>query len=190
METKLRKSLLVAILATTPALAQQGQDDCDIGARMREAATQAADRERQMLEQIASREKQLALQASTSCIDKYKNLNLSGMLGLGSFDLGGVLDGLISGAANAVCRAVDNQVAQATQPFNQSMVLPGGVGRVDTRLFGASGGAATASVGVPGLTSQVPVAAASTTTGAAGGTNQNQAGLLDRASNALSNLFK
>ncbi|GMU48764.1 MAG: hypothetical protein AMXMBFR31_09900 [Candidatus Desulfobacillus denitrificans] len=185
METKLRKSLLVAILATTPALAQQGQDDCDIGARMREAATQAADRERQMLEQIASREKQLALQASTSCIDKYKNLNLSGMLGLGSFDLGGVLDGLISGAANAVCRAVDNQVAQATQPFNQSMVLPGGVGRVDTRLFGASGGAATASVGVPGLTNQVPIATATATPA---GTNQS--GLLDRAGNALSNLFK
>jgi hypothetical protein len=184
---KLRKFLLVAILAmaTTSVLAQQSQENCDVGARMREAATQAADRERQMLEQIASREKQLALQASTSCIDKYKNLNLSGMLGLGSFDLGGVFDGLISGAANAVCRAVDNQVAQATQPFNQSMVLPGGVGRVDTRLFGASGGAATANVGVPGLTSQVPVATATATPAGA-----NQQGLIDRASNALSNLFK
>lgn len=184
MNSKLMMVIALA-LATTPVLAQQGQDDCDVGARMRQAATQAADRERQMLEQIASREKQLALQASTSCVDKYKNLNLSGMLGLGSFDLGGVLDGLVSGAVNAACRAVDNQIAQATQPFNQSMVLPGGVGRVDTRLFGASGGAATASVGVPGVTSQVPIATAT-----AAPTGSQQPGLLDRAGNALSNLFK
>lgn len=185
MRTQKMTMVILMLMATTPTLAQSSQGDCDIGARMRQAATEAADRERQMLEQIASREKQLALQASTSCIDKYKNLNLSGMLGLGSFDLGGVFDGLISGAANAVCRAVDNQVAQATQPFNQSMVLPGGVGRVDTRLFSASGGATTASVGVPGLTSQVPVATATATPAGA-----NQQGLIDRASSALSNLFK
>ena len=79
-EMKHRNSKLMMVialaLATTPTLAQQGQDDCDVGARMRQAATEAADRERQMLEQIAGREKQLALQASTSCIDKYKNLKI------------------------------------------------------------------------------------------------------------------
>lgn len=113
MDTKMRKFLLIAILAmaTTPALAQQGQDDCDIGARMRQAATEAADRERQMLEQIASREKQLALQASTSCIDKYLGLNLSSMLGFTSLDFGGIVQGIISGAANAACRVLDIQRA-------------------------------------------------------------------------------
>lgn len=183
-----KKILLVAILAmaTTPALAQQGQDDCDVGARMREAATQAADRERQMLEQIAARQKQMATQAATSCVDKYLGMNLSSMLGFTSLDFGGLVQGMISGAVNAACRVIDNQVAQATQPFNQSMVLPGGVGRVDTRLFGTSGNASV-SAGIPGVVPQVPVATASSSTTTAG---QNQPGLLDRASSAIGNLFK
>ena len=186
METKLRKFILVAILAmaTTPALAQQ--DDCDIGARMRQAATEAADRERQMLELIAARQKQMATQAATSCVDKYLGMNLSSMLGFTSIDFGGLVQGMISGAVNAACRVVDNQVAQATQPFNQSMVLPGGVGRVDTRLFGTTGNVSV-SAGVPGVVPQVPIATASSSTTTAG---QNQPGLLDRAGNALSNLFK
>ena len=185
METKLRKFILVAILAmaTTPALAQQ--DDCDIGARMRQAATEAADRERQMLELIAARQKQMATQAATSCVDKYLGMNLSSMLGFTSIDFGGLVQGMISGAVNAACRVVDNKVNEVTQPFNQSMVLPGGVGRVDTRLFGTSGNVSI-SAGVPGVLPQVPVATASTTTTA----GQNQPGLLDRAGNALSNLFK
>jgi hypothetical protein len=186
VETKLRKSLLVAILAmaTTPTLAQQ--DDCDIGARMRQAATEAADRERQALELIATRQKQMATQAATSCVDKYLGLNLSSMLGFTSLDFGGIVAGIVSGAVNAACRVVDNQVAQVTQPFNQSMVLPGGVGRVDTRLFGTTGNVSV-SAGVPGVVPQVPVATASSSTTTAG---QNQPGLLDRAGNALSNLFK
>ena len=186
METKLRKFVLVAVLAlaTTPALAQQ--DDCDIGARMRQAATEAADRERQALELIAQRQKQMATQAATTCIDKYLGLNLSSMLGFTSLDFGGIVAGIVSGAVNAACRVVDNQVAQVTQPFNQSMVLPGGVGRVDTRLFGTSGNASV-SAGIPGVVPQVPVATASSSTTTAG---QNQPGLLDRAGNALSNLFK
>jgi hypothetical protein len=185
VETKLRKFILVAILAmaTTPALAQQ--DDCDIGARMRQAATEAADRERQMLELIAARQKQMATQAATSCVDKYLGMNLSSMLGFTSIDFGGLVQGMISGAVNAACRVVDNKVNEVTQPFNQSMVLPGGVGRVDTRLFGTSGNVSI-SAGVPGVLPQVPVATASTTTTA----GQNQPGLLDRAGNALSNLFK
>ena len=187
METKLRKFILVAILAmaTTPALAQQ--DDCDIGARMRQAATEAADRERQMLELIAARQKQMATQAATSCVDKYLGMNLSSMLGFTSIDFGGLVQGMISGAVNAACRVVDNQVAQVTQPFNQSMVLPGGVGRLDTRLFGTSGNVSV-SAGVPGVVPQVPVATASTTNSA--GQNQPQPGLLDRASSAIGNLFK
>ena len=185
METKLRKFVLVAVLAlaTTPALAQQ--DDCDIGARMRQAATEAADRERQALELIAQRQKQMATQAATTCIDKYLGLNLSSMLGFTSLDFGGIVQGIISGAANAACRVLDNQVNQITQPFNQSMVLPGGVGRVDTRLFGTSGNVSV-SAGVPGVVPQVPIATASTTTTA----GQNQPGLLDRASSAIGNLFK
>ena len=185
METKLRKFVLVAVLAlaTTPALAQQ--DDCDIGARMRQAATEAADRERQALELIAQRQKQMATQAATTCIDKYLGLNLSSMLGFTSLDFGGIVQGIISGAANAACRVLDNQVNQITQPFNQSMVLPGGVGRVDTRLFGTSGNVSI-SAGVPGVVPQVPIATASTTTTA----GQNQPGLLDRASSAIGNLFK
>lgn len=177
-----KKILLVAILAmaTTPALAQQ--DDCDIGARMRQAATEAADRERQALELIATRQKQMATQAATSCVDKYLGLNLSSMLGFTSLDFGGIVQGIISGAANAACRVLDNQVAQVTQPFNQSMVLPGGVGRLDTRLFGTSGNVSI-SAGVPGVLPQVPTA--STTT-----TSQNQPGLLERASSAIGNLFK
>lgn len=183
---EMMRFLLVAILAlaTTPALAQQ--DDCDIGARMRQAATEAADRERQALELIATRQKQMATQAATTCIDKYLGLNLSSMLGFTSLDFGGIVQGIISGAANAACRVLDNQVAQVTQPFNQSMVLPGGVGRVDTRLFGTSGNVSV-SAGVPGVVPQVPIATASSTTTAAG---QNQPGLLDRASSAIGNLFK
>lgn len=181
MNSKLVMIVAMA-MATTPALAQQ--DDCDVGARMRQAATEAADRERQALELIATRQKQMATQAATSCIDKYLGLNLSSMLGFTSLDFGGIVQGIISGAANAACRVLDNQVAQVTQPFNQSMVLPGGVGRVDTRLFGTSGNVSV-SAGVPGVLPQVPVATASTTTA-----GQNQPGLLDRAGNALSNLFK
>jgi hypothetical protein len=188
VETKLRKFVLVAVLAmataTTPALAQQ--EDCDVGARMREAATQAADRERQALELIAQRQKQMATQAATSCIDKYMGLNLSSMLGFTSLDFGGIVAGIVSGAANAACRVLDNQVAQVTQPFNQSMVLPGGVGRIDTRLFGTTGNASI-TAGVPGVIPQVPIATASSSTTTAG---QNQPGLLDRAGSALSNLFK
>jgi len=186
VETKLRKFILVAILAlaTTPVFAQQG--DCDIGARMRQAATEAADRERQALELIATRQKQMATQAATSCVDKYLGMNLSSMLGFTSLDFGGLVQGMISGAVNAACRVVDNQVAQVTQPFNQSMVLPGGVGRVDTRMFGTSGNVSV-SAGVPGVVPQVPIATASSSTTTAG---QNQPGLLDRAGNALSNLFK
>lgn len=181
MNSKLVMIVAMA-MATTPALAQQ--DDCDVGARMRQAATEAADRERQALELIATRQKQMATQAATSCIDKYLGLNLSSMLGFTSLDFGGIVQGIISGAANAACRVLDNQVNQITQPFNQSMVLPGGVGRVDTRLFGTSGNVSV-SAGVPGVLPQVPVATASTTTA-----GQNQPGLLDRAGNALSNLFK
>lgn len=181
---RIQKMTMVSLmlLATTPVLAQQ--DDCDVGARMRQAATEAADRERQALELIAQRQKQMATQAATSCVDKYLGLNLSSMLGFTSLDFGGIVQGIISGAANAACRVLDNQVAQVTQPFNQSMVLPGGVGRVDTRLFGTSGNVSV-SAGVPGVLPQVPVATASTTTA-----GQNQPGLLDRAGNALSNLFK
>ncbi|MCK6383589.1 MAG: hypothetical protein L6Q52_04520 [Rhodocyclaceae bacterium] len=182
----IKKSIVFAlVLATTPALAQQ--DDCDIGARMRQAATEAADRERQALDLIATRQKQMATQAATSCIDKYLGLNLSSMLGFPSLDFGGIVQGIISGAANAACRVLDNQVAQATQPFNQSMVLPGGVGRVDTRMFGTSGNVSI-SAGIPGVVPQVPVATASTTNSA--GQNQPQPGLLDRASSAIGNLFK
>jgi hypothetical protein len=181
----IKKSIVFAlVLATTPALAQQ--DDCDVGARMRQAATEAADRERQAIELIATRQKQMATQAATSCVDKYLGMNLSSMLGFTSLDFGGLVQGMISGAVNAACRVVDNQVAQVTQPFNQSMVLPGGVGRVDTRLFGTSGNVSI-SAGVPGVVPQVPIATASSSTTTAG---QNQPGLLDRAGNALSNLFK
>lgn len=183
MNSKLTMVIALA-LATTPALAQQ--DDCDIGSRMRQAATEAADRERQALELIAQRQKQMATQAATTCIDKYLGLNLSSMLGFTSLDFGGIVQGIISGAANAACRVLDNQVAQATQPFNQSMVLPGGVGRVDTRLFGTTGtGNVSVTAGVPGVLPQVPVATASTTTA-----GQSQPGLLDRASSAIGNLFK
>jgi len=179
----IKKSIVFAlVLATTPALAQQ--DDCDIGARMRQAATEAADRERQMLEQIAQRQKQLTMQAS-SCIDKYMGMNLSSMLGFTSLDFGGLVQGMISGAANAACRVIDNKVNEVTQPFNQSMVLPGGVGRVDTRLFGTTGNVSV-SAGVPGVAPQVPIAGASTS----GSAGQNQTGLIDRAAGALSNLFK
>ncbi len=182
----IKKSIVFAlVLATTPALAQQ--DDCDIGARMRQAATEAADRERQALELIATRQKQMATQAATSCVDKYLGLNLSSMLGFTSLDFGGIVAGIVSGAVNAACRVVDNQVAQVTQPFNQSMVLPGGVGRVDTRMFGTSGNVSI-SAGIPGVVPQVPVATASTTNSA--GQNQPQPGLLDRASSAIGNLFK
>ena len=182
----IKKSIVFAlVLATTPALAQQ--DDCDIGARMRQAATEAADRERQALELIATRQKQMATQAATSCVDKYLGLNLSSMLGFTSLDFGGIVAGIVSGAVNAACRVVDNQVAQVTQPFNQSMVLPGGVGRLDTRLFGTSGNVSI-SAGIPGVVPQVPVATASTTNSA--GQNQPQPGLLDRASSAIGNLFK
>lgn len=180
----IKKSIVFAlVLATTPALAQQ--DDCDVGARMRQAATEAADRERQAIELIATRQKQMATQAATSCVDKYLGMNLSSMLGFTSLDFGGLVQGMISGAVNAACRVVDNQVAQVTQPFNQSMVLPGGVGRVDTRLFGTSGNVSV-SAGIPGVVPQVPIATTSTTSSA----GQNQPGLLDRAGNALSNLFK
>jgi len=175
--------VILMLIATTPTLAQQ--DDCDIGARMRQAATEAADRERQMLEQIATRQKQMATQAATSCIDKYLGLNLSSMLGFTSLDFGGIVAGIVSGAVNAACRVVDNQVNQITQPFNQSVVLPGGVGRVDTRMFGTSGNVSV-TAGVPGVVPQVPVATASSSTNTAG----QQLGLLDRAGNALSNLFK
>lgn len=182
----IKKSIVfVFVLATTPALAQQ--DDCDVGARMRQAATEAADRERQALELIATRQKQMATQAATSCVDKYLGMNLSSMLGFTSLDFGGLVQGMISGAVNAACRVVDNQVAQVTQPFNQSMVLPGGVGRVDTRMFGTSGNVSI-SAGIPGVVPQVPVATASTTNSA--GQNQPQPGLLDRASSAIGNLFK
>ena len=182
----IKKSIVFAlVLATTPALAQQ--DDCDIGARMRQAATEAADRERQALELIATRQKQMATQAATSCVDKYLGLNLSSMLGFTSLDFGGIVAGIVSGAVNAACRVVDNQVAQVTQPFNQSMVLPCGVGRVDTRMFGTSGNVSI-SAGIPGVVPQVPVATASTTNSA--GQNQPQPGLLDRASSAIGNLFK
>jgi hypothetical protein len=182
---RIQKMTMVTLmlLATTPALAQSNQDDCDVGARMRQAATEAADRERQMLEQIAARQKQMATQAATSCVDKYLGMNLSSMLGFTSLDFGGLVQGMISGAVNAACRVVDNQVAQITQPFNQSMVLPGGVGRVDTRMFGTSGNVSV-SAGVPGVLPQVPVATASTTTAG------QQQGLLDRASSAIGNLFK
>lgn len=183
MNSKLTMVIALA-LATTPALAQQGQDDCDVGARMRQAATEAADRERQALELIAQRQKQMATQAATSCLDKYMGLNLSSMLGFTSLDFGGIVAGIVSGAANAACRVLDNQVAQVTQPFNQSMVLPGGVGRVDTRMFGTSGNISV-SAGVPGVVPQVPVASASTAPA-----GSQQPGLIDRASAAVSNLFK
>lgn len=183
MRTQKMTMVILMLMATTPALAQK--DDCDIGARMRQAATEAADRERQALELIATRQKQMATQAATSCVDKYLGMNLSSMLGFPSLDFGGLVQGMISGAVNAACRVVDNQVAQVTQPFNQSMVLPGGVGRVDTRLFGTSGNVSV-SAGVPGVVPQVPVAAATASTTTTG----NQSGLLDRAGNALSNLFK
>ncbi|MCZ2419225.1 MAG: hypothetical protein LC123_05225 [Burkholderiales bacterium] len=183
MNSKLTMVIALA-LATTPALAQQGQDDCDVGARMRQAATEAADRERQALELIAQRQKQMATQAATSCLDKYMGLNLSSMLGFTSLDFGGIVAGIVSGAANAACRVLDNQVAQVTQPFNQSMVLPGGVGRVDTRLFGTTGNVSV-SAGVPGVVPQVPLASASTAPA-----GSQQPGLIDRASAAVSNLFK
>ncbi|HNQ57797.1 MAG: hypothetical protein DPW12_14695 [Rhodocyclaceae bacterium] len=181
---RIQKMTMVSLmlLATTPVLAQQ--DDCDVGARMRQAATEAADRERQALELIAQRQKQMATQAATSCIDKYMGLNLSSMLGFTSLDFGGIVAGIVSGAVNAACRVVDNQVNQITQPFNQSMVLPGGVGRVDTRLFGTTGNVSV-TTGIPGVVPQIPLASASTAPA-----GSQQPGLIDRASAAVSNLFK
>lgn len=182
MRTQKMTMVILMLLATTPALAQQ--DDCDVGARMREAATQAADRERQMLEQISQRQKQLTMQAG-SCIDKYMGMNLSSMLGFTSLDFGSLMQGMISGAANMACKVIDNKINEVTQPFNQSMMLPGGVGRVDTRLFGTTGNVSV-SAGVPGVVPQVPIAGASTSVSA----GQNQTGLIDRAAGVLSNLFK
>ena len=184
MRTQKMAMVILMLMATTPSLAQQSQENCDVGARMREAATGAADRERQMLEQIAQHQKQLTMQAG-SCIDKYMGMNLSSMLGFTSLDFGSLVQGMISGAANMACKVIDNKINEVTQPFNQSMVLPGGVGRVDTRLFGTTGNVSV-SAGAPGVVPQVPIAGASTS----GSAGQNQTGLIDRAAGVLSNLFK
>lgn len=60
-----------------------------------------------------------------SCLDKYKNVSLAGMLGIPS--LSNIFDQLKGQA----CRYIDSQVGRATEPLNQSVWLPGG-GRVNT----------------------------------------------------------
>lgn len=184
---------IVAMFFVWPAMAQTlsggSSAGCDIGVSMQQAATSAADRERQLIEQIAARQKQLAMQTGT-CVDKYMNLSLSSLVGFGSLDLGGILGGLISGAANAACQAIDNQISQVTQPFNQSMVLPGGMGRVDTRVFGLQGASASVTGSVPGVLSPTTIGSVGSSTSTGTNTSSGGASVIDQARNAVSNLFK
>jgi hypothetical protein len=75
------------------------------------------------------------------CFDKYKNFSLSSMVGLPS------LNGLLDQLKGQACNYVDQQIRSATQPINQSVWLPGGVGQVNTGVvFGQGGNVVTTTV--------------------------------------------
>lgn len=175
---------LLALAAAAPVLAAT---DCTVGNEMATAAAAAADRNRQLLEQIDSRQKNIVANTGT-CLDKYLNICLSCQFGFGGFDFGGLMGSIMGGVTNAACRAIDSTMREATAPFNQSIVLPGGVGRINTNVFGngMSGGQVTVqSAPIQGITGPVTLGQA-----AVKPTTTTPSSLASQVSNYVSNLFK
>lgn len=186
----LRRLLVISLVATASQMAV-GATDCTVGNAMATAAAAAADRNRQMLEQIDSRQKNIATNTGT-CLDKYLNTCLSCQFGFGGFDLGGLMNSILNGATNAACRAVDSTMREATAPLNQSIVLPGGVGRINTSVFGngmGGGQVAVQSGTIPGIAGPVTLGQAGTTTSASSASTATPS-IVNQVTSYVSNLFK
>jgi hypothetical protein len=181
---------LAALVILVGSASSMAATDCTVGNEMATAAAAAADRNRQLLEQIDSRQKNIATNTGT-CLDKYLNTCLTCQFGFGGFDLGALMGAIIGGAANAACRAVDSTIREATGPFNQSIVLPGGVGRINTNVFGSgmSGGQVSVQTGsIPGIMGPVTVGQAAVKPAAP--TPPAPTSFVSQVSSYVSNLFK
>ena len=140
---------------------------CGDGNELMEAARQAAERERQANDQRAEQQRTQSQQFK-SCLDKYKNMSFGGIFGLPGFSF----DNILKSVTNAACQVIDSKVNETTQPFNQGIVLPGGVGRVDTRVFQT-----------PGINGGAPVDVKTVDNGSGGG-------LINGAINSVMGIFR
>jgi type II secretory pathway pseudopilin PulG len=126
----IRKAII--ILALMPGLANAA--GCEDGNAILQSAAAAANRVKQDNDQIAQAQN-AQVNSTKSCLDKYRNMSFGGLFGLPSFSW----ESIAGAITNAACSVIDNKVAQATAPLNTGMVLPGGVGQIDTRVFQTPG---------------------------------------------------
>ena len=81
--------------------------------------------------------------ADTSCLSNLANLNISSSLGFPD------LSSLMSQAMGQACTYAASKIQAATQPLNQTLFVPGGLGQINTgALIGAGSG--------PGVTVSTP----------------------------------
>ncbi len=136
----IRKTII--ILAFLPGLATAA--GCEDGNAILTSAANAANRVKTDNDQIAQAQNS-QVNSTKSCLDKYRNLSFSGMFGLPGFSW----DSIVGAVTNAACQVIDNKVSDVTGPLNTGMVLPGGIGQIDTRVFqtpGINGGGTVQSV--------------------------------------------
>ena len=95
-----------------------------------------------------------ALGGAFSCIDRLKDLSVSGSLGIPTID--SVLNGILGAVGNAVCGQVNGVLNEASRTVNQSISYPGipgvsGTGTTGSIYVGGAGG-----VNVNGQTVSTP----------------------------------
>jgi hypothetical protein len=78
-----------------------------------------------------------------SCIDRLKDLSVSGSLGIPT--IGSILDGILGAVGNAVCGQVNGVLNEASRTVNQSISFPGipgvsGTGTTGSIYVGGAGG--------------------------------------------------
>lgn len=167
MASRVKSFLVAGIVAAMVYSSGAMAAGCEDGNELMEAARQAAERERQANDQRAEQQRTQSQQYK-SCLDKYKNISFGGIFGMPGFSF----DNILKSVTNAACQVIDGKISQTTQPFNQSVVLPGGVGRVDTRVFQT-----------PGINGNAPVDVKTVDNGSGGG-------LLNQAIEGVKGIFR
>lgn len=149
-----QKKILAAAIALScltwqPAFALVEVNDCDpqVAAQLVRDSNDALEEAKKInqnlgdaMRNIPSPSNRGALSGAFSCIDRLKNLSISGLLGIPSID--SVLNGILGMVGNAVCGQVNGVLNEVSRTVNQSIHFPG--------IPGVSGTGATGSIYVGG----------------------------------------
>lgn len=149
---------LLVLAVPVWAAEQYDQPPCNV-------AYQAADRARQNEIRLAADQYAQVQQAqrpltgsdgqSAGCLDKFKDINIAG--GLGLPNVSQIFDGLLQSATTAVCNSVDSAYTSVARQASADVILPGGIAGARVNLPTASQIPATAQQPIRVTTTNPPV---------------------------------